>query len=339
MSRRPLAIVIRLSALGDVLLAGPAIQRIALDHDVLLVTDPPYAALAAALPGVSEVRALDHREGVAGVHRLGVELRASHPSRVFDLQAKVRTRLLAHTIGATIRTLGRRTAPEALGAILGHDRILQEEHQARRYLRVMEDEPAPPVRLGPLALHADWVSAADQIARAAGWQPEERAVAVAPSATHATKGWPVARYAELVRRIADLATPILIVAGPNDAAAVSTFRTALGPRPRVVDSSAVPLTTLAALLARSRILVGNDSGPIHLASALDVPTVAVFGPTSVRRWGPLPGTEARHRVARLDLACSPCSNHGDERCPLGHHDCLEKLDVDTVVHELEAVAA
>lgn len=332
------AIVIRLSAFGDVLLTGPAVSALAATHRVVFVTDPHYVDVVGALPGVSEVRPLDRKLGIRGARELGVALRSLSPSLVIDLQNKVRTQLLARTIGAPMRTLARRSWGQSVAALVGQDTILNDEHQSVRYLRTCVETFELPRRLGPLALRGQWTKDAEGAAAVAGWAPGKSVFAVAPAATHATKGWPIARYAEAVRTLVPPTAGLLIVAGPKDAAALTEFRAALGERPGVLDASALPLTTMAALLVRCRWLLGNDSGPIHLATALGVPTVAVFGPTSARRWGPLPGTEASHRVARLKLECAPCSNHGGPKCPLGHHDCLQKLSVDQVLNEVTAVS-
>ena len=90
-----------------------------------------------------------------------------------------------------------------------------------------------------------------------------------------------------------------------------------------------------AILARSAIAVGGDSGLVHAARALGIPTVAVFGPTAsdVHVFG------ARERAVTLGLSCSPCSVHGSMRCPLGHHRCLDDLDAETVAAACREVLA
>ncbi|MCW3017894.1 MAG: lipopolysaccharide heptosyltransferase [Solirubrobacterales bacterium] len=339
MSLRPVAIVIRLSALGDVLLCGPAIRELAVKYDVILVTDPAFASLASAMPGISEAIELDRDEGVLGARRLGLVLRSRAPALVVDFQNKVRTRVLTEAIGAPSLQLRRRTTAQAAKAVLGRDTILQNEHQTGRYLKVIAAPTVASLELGPLQLHSAWQLEADRVAATAGWTQASSPIAIAPVATHASKGWPISRYAELAHRLTPRGTPLLLIAGPGplDREQSRTFREALGDWPQLVDCSPLPLTTIAALIARCRLLVGNDSGPIHLATSLGVPTVAVFGPTSVRRWGPVPGTEVEHRVARLELPCAPCSNHGDERCPLGHHRCMQDLSIAAVEHELSAL--
>jgi heptosyltransferase-2 len=87
------------------------------------------------------------------------------------------------------------------------------------------------------------------------------------------------------------------------------------------DLSALSIDALAAAIARLDRLVACDSGPVHLATAVGTPVLALFGPTAAARWGPPPPG----RALTLGLACSPCSNHGGDRCPEGHHRCMEDL--------------
>jgi ADP-heptose:LPS heptosyltransferase len=90
------------------------------------------------------------------------------------------------------------------------------------------------------------------------------------------------------------------------------------------------LVTLAAALASFDVLITGDTGPMHLAAAVDTPVVALFGPSHPARYGPL---ATRQRVIRIDLPCSPC---GQVRLPparcRGHvPDCLDGIRVETVV--------
>ena len=111
-----------------------------------------------------------------------------------------------------------------------------------------------------------------------------RPVAIHPGAGGRQKRWPVRRFAELATR---LDAPVLLIEGPADADVCRTFVEALAPSVPVVRATGVSLPRLAALLAESRGYLGNDSGVSHLAAALGVPTVAVFGPTDPAVWAPL----------------------------------------------------
>ena len=151
-------------------------------------------------------------------------------------------------------------------------------------------------------------------------------VAVAPGARWATKRWPAERFAAVADALARDGHRIVLCGGPPDRDAFAAFRAAA--RSKVAaDLSFLPLDALAAALARVRLLVACDSGPVHLATAVGTPVLAIFGPTSATRWGP----PAPGRALSLSLACAPCSNHGGDYCPEGHHRCLRDLAPEAVL--------
>lgn len=325
MSTRPVAMVLRLSALGDVILTEPFIAALAATHDVVFITSPAYVELVRAMPGVVEAISLDRKEGLAGAVSLGRKLKGLSASFVFDLQHKTRTIALCRATGAPVTSLHRRTGWQMVKAAFGRDTVIDDQHQVARYLSLLPDPPAP--RDPRLTLQGAWEEEARQLWKARGWRDDFRPLAIAPSATHPTKGWGPERWAELARRTA--AEAMVLVAGPADLEQSHAYREAVGPSVDLLDGSALPLTTLAAVLARCSRVAGNDSGALHLARAVGTPTVTVFGPTSPVRWGPVTIGHA-HKVVRLPMACSPCTNHGGARCPLGHHHCMTQLSVDEV---------
>jgi len=138
------------------------------------------------------------------------------------------------------------------------------------------------------------------------WLDEQIGHGVHPVAVHPGSGgkwkcWPPQRFAELAAR---LQAPVLLVEGPADADICREFAEALASSVPVVRATGVPLSRLAALLSESRGYVGNDSGVSHLAAALGVPTVAVFGPTDPAVWTPL-GPEVSVVTARGDASWPP----------------------------------
>ncbi len=147
-----------------------------------------------------------------------------------------------------------------------------------------------------------------------------------------SKRWPWRRFAELARELRrrQPRARILIVVGPKE--------TWLGVRVHEESGHVHPLAgpdldlgRLAKLLANLDVLVTNDSGPMHLAAAVGVPCVALFGPTDPRRTAP---AGEGHRVLHTDRWCSPCFRR---RCPLLHHRCLKQIGVERVA--TEALAA
>ena len=106
--------------------------------------------------------------------------------------------------------------------------------------------------------------------------------------------------------------------------------------PVLAGETSVP--QLAALLAQAEILVSNDSGPAHVASAVGTPVVSIFGPT-VPAFGYTPFGVDRVVIERRELDCRPCDRHGPRRCPLGHFRCMREIDSREVVRGIERLLA
>jgi heptosyltransferase-2 len=152
-------------------------------------------------------------------------------------------------------------------------------------------------------------------------------IGVNPGAFYGTaKRWLPERFAAVADTLADRGARIVLVGGaaerPVGAAIAAQMRA-----PARVLCGETTLPELVGVLARLRLLVTNDSGPMHLAAALGVPVVAVFGPTDWRETHPL--GEA-HRVVREPVPCSPC---GLRECPIDHR-CMRRVTVDRVLAEV-----
>jgi heptosyltransferase-2 len=316
-------LVIRYSALGDVVLATSVIEPLLRRFPgarLELVTSPAAAPLLEGIPGVAAV----HRLGKGdddGPRALARRLRGRFDIAI-DLQEKVKSRYLA-MVAAPRRLLYRRRTPgQALLALLGRDRPLQRAHATTLYAEVLR----PLGVEGPGRLQVVPPPAARERAAALLDGAHRPLVGIAPGATWATKRWAPERFARVADALHAAGHGLVLVAGPGDAAAVGAFRAALR-APLQADLTPLPVDALAAALARLKLLIACDSGPVHLAAAQGVPALVLFGPTSTVRWGPPPPG----RALALGLDCQPCSNHGGERCPLGHHDCLGRLEVEAVL--------
>ena len=116
------------------------------------------------------------------------------------------------------------------------------------------------------------------------------------------KRWPSQAYARLVRRISEAGMEAILTWGPGERREVERIREAAGGR-GIVGPETRSLLALVELLRRCDLFIGSDSGPLHLASAVGTPTVALFGPKDPSRYGPY-GAPAR--VVRSGVDCSPC---------------------------------
>ena len=127
---------------------------------------------------------------------------------------------------------------------------------------------------------------------------------------------------------AALDAPLVVLGGREDAALADQV-VAAAPGRAYSAAGTLGLRASAALIARAAVLVTNDSAPLHLATAVGTPVVAIFGPT-VPAFGFGPRGPASCVVEHPSLACRPCSAHGPQVCPLGHHRCMRELSVASV---------
>lgn len=327
-------LVVRTSALGDTVLVTPVLRALWEkwpEAEIHFVTSGAFAPLYEDLPFVSRVWRWEPKGrhvGLRGLTRFAAEVRAQGPfDLALDLQNKVRTRALLALLrpAKKMAFVKRRGIAALIRALFGRDRILDKAPQVALYFEAFASLGLRPGHLLPeISLPETARAAADRLLEPAEGAP---IVALAPGARWSLKKWPPERFAEVGRALAARGARIVLAGGPGDVAEMEALRQALG-HSIVGDTVGLDVAGLAAVLARSAVLITNDSAPSHLAQAVGTPVVALFGPTSARRWGPLEGAGTS---LSLPLPCAPCSNHGKGGCPLGHHRCLAELPSDPVI--------
>jgi heptosyltransferase-3 len=174
----------------------------------------------------------------------------------------------------------------------------------------MRRESAPPLR---------YEAQPDAAARMREKLRERPYILIHPASLMATKRWEPARFAEVGRELASRGFTIVVTAGPGEESFASQVS-------RELDGTVIMLglsiPELAELIRGARLYIGNDSGPMHLASAVGTPTVAVWGSSDSRRWQPW-GVE--HRVVQNPFECNPCPGY---RCLVADSPlCIESVTV------------
>jgi heptosyltransferase-2 len=162
-------------------------------------------------------------------------------------------------------------------------------------------------------------------------------VALAPGSIWGSKRWPY--YRELAAALSARAL-VVAVGGRDDGALGEEIVAAVGRSGgRAVNACGrLTLRQSAALIGRAALLVTNDSAPLHLATAMGTPVVALFGPT-VPEFGFGPVRAGDVALGVDGLLCRPCSSHGPPQCPLRHHRCMRELTVEAVTRAIEELGA
>jgi ADP-heptose:LPS heptosyltransferase len=295
-TRRPRCLVIHPGALGDVLLALPALAHLGTLEEGLmrvLATAPRFAGLLEGSGYVEETVDFDrlglHRLFVAEPDHALIEDLAGYDAIVSWFGAADPT-YRGHLLSLETRlhrplVIGRATPSPST-----------PRHASRHLLETLAPWGPVPAHLPPVRLrveHTDRAWAAAWLA--ARGLARDRVVVLHPGAGHPAKAWP--GYGVLARRLQTAGVPAVLVTGPADTA-VAARLVGGGGVPEVRVARDWPLTRLAALCEVARGFVGNDSGLSHLAAAVGCPTLVLFGPTDPRRWAPGgPPGECPHVVA------------------------------------------
>ena len=307
-------LVIQTAFLGDVVLTIPLLQALAAEHGpVDVVTTPGAASLIETHPSVRRVIRWDKngKEG-PGAWGLGQALKAEGYERVYLPHRSLRSALIAKLTGAPER-IGFADAPLLSRLLYTAARPRhKEQHESVRLLSLLGGQEKQGSDDWRMALTAEDSAKAEAWLKIHGMAPGF--IALAPGSIWGTKRWPY--YAELAKL---LDRPVVVIGGPEDAALAAAI-TAVAPKAKSAVGQ-LSLRQSAALIKQAALLVTNDSAPLHLATAVGTPILAIFGPTiPAFGYGPIrPGD----MVAELTMECRPCSLHGPQVCPLGHHKCMK----------------
>jgi heptosyltransferase III len=276
----PSVLVIHPGGLGDVLLSLPAIGAIRRRypaHQLILLSRPDMAQLLQMCGVVDGWRGLDSGDLaslMAGVGCLEPAFRRLLESCVMavawlrDSDGSLRT---------TLRNLG--VSRIAVGAPRGGG------HQSQRFLETLGEFASSLEPLPPLVLPTSLKESAERYLRQQGIERLQGYVACHPGSGSVHKCVRPEIIACVIEMLSKQGFSPLIISGPADAVVTARLRHCLKAPMAVMEDQ--PLPMVAGMLALAKLYVGHDSGVTHLAAALGIPTVAIFGPTDPEQWKPL----------------------------------------------------
>jgi ADP-heptose:LPS heptosyltransferase len=268
MTARADILVIKLSALGDMIMAFPAFARIRAAHPnapITLLTTPPFEALAKASPYFDRVWTDGRPEGVFDWLKLVFHIRHARFARVYDLQGNDRTKLIRQAL---------QPFPPAWSPSGPADSHPLERHARQLQLAgIWPDAPTAPMSAPPPEI--SWlIGGADAV-------PPARPLALlipGSAATRPLKRWPAERYGYVAAALVERGFDVAVIGAEQERALAETIRHA-APATRDLTGK-TDVAAIARLAASASIVVGNDTGPTHLAAAAGAPTVVLFSADS-----------------------------------------------------------
>jgi heptosyltransferase-2 len=316
--------------LGDIVMSLPAMRALRgayPDAHLAILIKRELASFFDGANWIDEVLPYSVASGLTGLNdrrKIVGELRSRH----FDL-AVLMPNSFESALWVTAAGVPRRSgyAVDARGAMLTHKaappRAALEGHQVQYWLAMIRETLGIEGNADDLAISPD----ARHLASMRIWlathrhRPDAPLIAIAPAAAYGlAKEWPAAKFAAVIDALSQrIGAECVLVGAPSERAKCEEVAS-LSSASAIVSAGETSIGELIALLSMSSAFVGNDSGCMHLAGALGIPTVAIFGSTNPLRTGP---AKSQSRVIWRRLECSPCLAR---TCRFGHYHCLREVE-------------
>jgi len=351
-------LLVRLRLVGDVVFTTPlvsALRRRFPAASITYLVEPAAAPIVQHNPDLSQVIVAPHRRGLGRIAddiALARRLRKMRFDVALDLHGGPRGAWLTWASGAKTR-IGYNIKGRSwmYTTVVDRPRELRPRHSVENQWDLLPALDAafaagPDRRADRVRIPVDASAASSISNKLAAWAVpgSARLILIHVSAGNPFRRWPETAFADLASSLV-AASPdryVIFTGGPSDREATSRVletsrRQCPGGANRLIDGEALSLPELRALCDRAALYIGGDSGPLHMASASDVPIVGLFGPTLAERSAPWRPPEVPSvSVDAGPLPCRPC----DQRvCAPGDFRCLTTLPAASVVDAAERLLA
>lgn len=325
-------LIIRLSSIGDVVLTTPILKELKKKYPDIIIDFLVMENFKDAISGCPYIDNLilfnkKKHDGLKNMIILGKELKLNNYDYIFDLHAKIRSKIIRSAIGCKAYTYKKRSLLKSIlvktKAIKYRvdDTIIKNYFGAFKVLGLEyggEDltfsfEKKDLKKLETFCIEYDNVPM------------------IAPGASKETKKWTKEGFAELSKLLYNKygKKPILIGSSSEYEMCEEIKKMADGLAINLAGK--LTLKESGALLSKAKFLITNDSGPFHIARGVKCPTFVIFGPTSPAMFE----YDEKNILIYLNEPCSPCSLHGDKVCPKKHFNCMKKLNATMVMEIIE----
>jgi lipopolysaccharide heptosyltransferase II len=326
------ALFFKPGAIGDLLHTLPALKALRKKFPaahITVVVSPGLESLIQGTPVADRVQVFDKaklKRRMKDFIEFGLRLRGENYDFFIDMQPSLRSMMLRRLSGARHVLVYRKQKRPGTG-----ERRL---HAAENFLKTLEpldiDNSVDDIGL---QISSEILAYIDRFLTARRLDSKRPLLALNCSvgAERPARNWFPERFASLADKLIDeLDAQVVFVGGEEDRELVRSVLA--GMKNKAVSAAGdLSIPESAALLARCSCLVSADTGPLHLATAVQTPVVGLFGSTDPRRTGPL---GRGHQVIVKDLACVPCE---EKKCPFGTRACMADITVDEVFNAVKRV--
>lgn len=333
-------LIIRFSSLGDVILTTPVISALKtkFPHSrIFFLTKSQYGDVLRTDPRIFSLIQFDPTEkhkGFPGFMRLVFQLRSYDFDLLVDLHANLRSFFVRHLVKSKIKLkYNKRWLSRFL---MVHCKFFKTKsiHTVNSYMKVLKKMQINTPEKNPLIfLSRDDEESSKLFLLEQKVEKDDIVVGVHPGARWQTKRWDEGKFKQVCQDLIGRHNcKIMLLGDVGDEELTENISKDM-PDAKLIKAVGLPAGRFMSLIRRCDCLITNDSGPMHMASALQVPVVAIFGPTHPRLGFAPVGSE--NVVLCANVKCSPCSLHGEKRCSMRSRFCMDLLGPEMVVEAVE----
>lgn len=309
-------LIIRLSSMGDIILTQPIIAELQSRFEgcqISYVCKPEYAPLVRLM--APDIEILSYREDLSFFDRL----RRKNFDVLLDLHAKLASNLIQYSTKAARRIAYNKRHQLRLDIVAKRTdrRISSTVNLYYTALFRLFKEPISPI-LSPVIAIPDLAFNLEELS---DLNHDQKLIAIFPGAAHHTKIYPEYLWNQFFE-IADESWRFILL-GSNQENRIAERIMKIQPQRISNHCGEFSFAELAWIMAKSHLTITPDSGPMHLAAAMSLPQIAIFGSTHPRLgFAPL---NPNATILCADLPCQPCTLHGRMTCPEGHFNCMKSI--------------
>jgi heptosyltransferase-2 len=325
-------LIIRLSSIGDIILSTPFIRLIRNrfpEAKIDFVVKGIYKDLLEFNPHIDQLYKISLNGGRSELSDLRQILKSNAYDVIFDLHNNLRSNFLKRRIGNTeAHSINKEKFKQTLLVWFKLNLYKKEITIPERYLAVANSFGVTDDGKGlDLYWESERQRSADNKAILCGINLDKPIIGLAPGAGFFTKRWPAYKFKNLIQLIQRQKDIQIVIFGGNEDREIGNR---LSKEDNVFDlCGKLSLLESAALMSKSKIVVTNDTGLMHMTAAVKTPVIAIFGST-VRELGFFPYRAEGTVIENTNLSCRPCSHIGRHKCPKGHFKCMEDISAEEV---------
>jgi heptosyltransferase-2 len=325
-------LIIQTAFLGDAILSTPlikALRELFPDSFISFLLIPETKKVLENNPYLNEILVYDKRnkKGPIRFFQLVGKIR----ERGFDL-AVIPHRSLRSALLSYLSSIPKRIGfDNSAGSSLFTEKVnyLANIHEIERNLSLLSDFDYHPENVNPeLFPSPDDYSYARKLLHDSDIREEEKIVGIAPGSVWATKRWLPERFAEVADLLQQKAGVKVVFLGSEEDQKLCQGIADQMKTPSVILAGKTDILQSSAIISLCKVILSNDSAPVHVASAMKRPVVAIFGST-IPEFGFAPYGEG-HVIIQKKMECRPCGIHGKRKCPQKHFKCMKEIATEEV---------